>query len=411
MATTYTSTIEVNVWKEHTCISCGTIFRYLFKRKKTGQGGTEAVAEAAARKAVVDALANEVDMQPCPGCGLYQPDMIGNVRRRRHWYLFGAVVPVVALVLILALADILAFSTAAWIGAATCGLLTLGHLMIDFNNPNSNLDANHRLAERLVEKGDLWVPGKAKGESGEDPGSGVTGGHRMAYLLLVLSVLAFVASEGLRIVRGWPVNNNWHPSVAGPGDDPYIWFDDKINSVKNYWRGQGVAHVLNAQEVGLPATLPIVTRNDNWGNTIRVKSSEKNSRSTLWVRLPIPKQDSLAGKTLKLRLDLTVDYPAANGNRFDTRQGSFSKNTTLHLASAGAGHNYRTGWWVGVTSGLVLFLLASATLARLSDGFRKKALPTDIFVPGDDAEESSAGPAEHEPPRPLEEEDHFRRGE
>ena len=118
MATTYTSTIEVNVWKEHTCISCGTIFRYLFKRKKTGQGGTEAVAEAAARKAVVDALANEVDMQPCPGCGLYQPDMIGNVRRRRHWYLFWAVVPVVALVLILALADVLAFSTAAWIGAA-----------------------------------------------------------------------------------------------------------------------------------------------------------------------------------------------------------------------------------------------------------------------------------------------------
>lgn len=47
MATTYKSTIEVNVWKEHACIGCGSRFRYLFKRKKTGQGGSPEAAKMA----------------------------------------------------------------------------------------------------------------------------------------------------------------------------------------------------------------------------------------------------------------------------------------------------------------------------------------------------------------------------
>jgi hypothetical protein len=64
MATTYKSTNEVNVWKEHACIGCGSRFRYLFKRKKTGQGRTPDAASIAARKAVVKALEHEVVDQP-----------------------------------------------------------------------------------------------------------------------------------------------------------------------------------------------------------------------------------------------------------------------------------------------------------------------------------------------------------
>src|SRR6516165_6984446 len=66
VATTYKSTLEINVWKEHLCIGCGSRFRYLFKRKKTGQGRTPDAARAAAHKAVKTALAREVDMHPCP---------------------------------------------------------------------------------------------------------------------------------------------------------------------------------------------------------------------------------------------------------------------------------------------------------------------------------------------------------
>ena len=112
MATTYTSTIEINVWKEHTCVGCGGAFRYLFKRKKSGSGGTPAAAQANARKAVVNALAHEIDMQPCPGCGLYQPDMIGAARSRRHWWAFAATLLALLVLLILARAEVLAYSTA-----------------------------------------------------------------------------------------------------------------------------------------------------------------------------------------------------------------------------------------------------------------------------------------------------------
>src|ERR1700682_3888884 len=88
MATTYTSTVEVKVWKGHTCCRCGQPYRYLCERKKKGQGKNPAAASAAAQKAVVAALAYEVDQQPCPTCGLYQPDMVAALRRRRHWYVF-----------------------------------------------------------------------------------------------------------------------------------------------------------------------------------------------------------------------------------------------------------------------------------------------------------------------------------
>ncbi len=158
MATTYTSTIEINVWKEHTCVGCGGAYRYLFRRKKSGSGGTPAAAQANAKKAVVNALANEVDMQPCPGCGLYQPDMIGAARARRHWWVFGATCVALLALLILALTEVLAYSTAAVVAAGVAFAVLLIHLLLDANNPNRDLEANHRLAQARVESGDLWVP-------------------------------------------------------------------------------------------------------------------------------------------------------------------------------------------------------------------------------------------------------------
>src|SRR6185437_9310048 len=128
MATTYKSTIEINVWKEHTCIGCNGRFRYLFKRKKTGQGGTPEAASAAARKAVVQALEHEVDMHPCPGCGLYQPDMVGSRRSKRHWWVIAITWAALLLMMILMLTDVLPAGTAALAAAGTCAVLGLVHL-------------------------------------------------------------------------------------------------------------------------------------------------------------------------------------------------------------------------------------------------------------------------------------------
>src|SRR5262249_43368317 len=84
MAKGFTATLEVKCWKEHECCSCGTVYRYKFRRKKKGQGQTESDAAAAATKLAVAALEKQVEIWPCPCCGLVQPDMVSSWRSRGH---------------------------------------------------------------------------------------------------------------------------------------------------------------------------------------------------------------------------------------------------------------------------------------------------------------------------------------
>jgi hypothetical protein len=392
MATSYRSTIEVNVWKEHTCAGCGSTFRYLFKRKKTGQGGTPDAASEAARAAVVQALANEVDMQPCPGCGMYQPDMVGSRRARRHWWLVGITFAVLLVLLILGAADMVPFSLAAWMATGLCGLLVLGHLLVDLRNPNADLDDNHRLAQARVEKGDLWVPSSDRqGAAAPDTvESGWSSAHRIAYVMLGLGVLALASSQLLRTASGWPANPDWFPEVAGPGDEVYVYFPQSISSIKGYWSGQATALVVNAAEVGLPTPqLTASSQQSTWGNTISAKSSEKYSRSRLWARVKLPPAGDLAGKTLQIKMNLGVSYPTMKGGGFENQQQPFSHTADLRLAAANAGGRYRAWWWGGLLGGAVLVLLPGILLAKLADAFRQRALPTNIFVPG---QEEGAGP-------------------
>ena len=85
-------------------------------------------------------------MQPCPGCGLYQPDMIGAGRARLHWWAFAGTLVALLALLILALTEVLAYSTTAWVAAGVAFFVLLVHLVIDANNPNRDPEANHRLA-------------------------------------------------------------------------------------------------------------------------------------------------------------------------------------------------------------------------------------------------------------------------
>lgn len=386
MATTYKSTIEINVWKEHTCLSCNSRFRYLFKRKKTGQGGTPEKASAAARQAVVKALEHEVDLHPCPGCGLYQPDMVGSRRSTRHWWVIAVNWAALLLMMILMLSDVLPAGTAALAAAATCAVLGLVHLLIDFNNPNRNLESNQQLAQQKVERGDLWVPPGSKAEAvAEMPSFGWSTAHAVAYVMFGLGLLALVSPELLRLMHGWPANTAWYPQVAGPGDQPYVYFPNKITSVKGYWRGLSKAQVVNAAEVGLPSTeLRTESKQDSWGNSISIGSKEsKTSTNTLWVRVFLPNDPRLEGKTLKLKMALNVSYPKLNGNSFDEVSEPYSHTAEIRLSGAGAGSRYKAWWWGGFLGGVLLISISSIMLVRLSTGMCKLAQPTSIFAPGE----------------------------
>ncbi|HEY7428303.1 MAG TPA: hypothetical protein VH682_28980 [Gemmataceae bacterium] len=414
MATTYKSTVEVNVWKEHACIGCGSRFRYLFKRKKTGSGGSSEAASAAARKAVLNALQNEVDMHPCPSCGLYQPDMVGSQRWTRHLWLILASAAVLLLVLILTLTDVMTRGTAAWTAAGVCGLLALGHWLIDRSNPNRDLERNHQQAQRKVEGGDLWVPpgSKAQAESSEPPRFGWSTAHTVAYILLGLGLLALASPELLRLVHGWPANKEWYPLAAGPGDEPYVYFPSSITSVKGYWQANATAVVLNANEIGLAAPqLRATSQNDKWGDTIRIGSKEsKTSSKTLWVRVALPMDKQLEDKTLTIKMALDVTYPQLQGNQWEPVSGHYEHTQDIRLGGAGAGGRYRVWWGGGYFGGVLLLAVSSLLLLRLSTGLRKLAQPTSIFTPGEGEQEKDVPevlPADQ--PRRDEDEDIVRR--
>src|SRR5205814_9749985 len=122
MAKTYTSTLQIRCWKHHKCVGCGGSYAYEFVRKIAGTGGTAEKASAAAKANAEKALARDTDLHPCPTCGLYQPDMIGQRRAKRSWIIFWCALVVFIVTLGLAAGHVLQFYTMTWVVAAICAL-------------------------------------------------------------------------------------------------------------------------------------------------------------------------------------------------------------------------------------------------------------------------------------------------
>jgi hypothetical protein len=77
------------ITKEVTCEQCAHRYSYEMNRNCRGWtskvfGGGYAVASARAKKKLKRALANGIDVVPCPACGWYQSNMILTARWR-HW--------------------------------------------------------------------------------------------------------------------------------------------------------------------------------------------------------------------------------------------------------------------------------------------------------------------------------------
>ncbi len=392
MSTTYTSTIEVNVWKEHTCVRCGTVYRYLFQRTKQGQGATPDAAAAAAHNAVVEALTKEVDMQPCTGCGSYQPDMIASERSARHWWAFGIGIAPFLLIWILVISDVMAKSTGAYALAISAAVLLAWHFLVDAFNPNANLEANHRLAQDREQRRELWAPEGKKGEgNGQPVGSGYNTGHTVGYVMLVAALLLFLAPTAYAFAVGAKLNPNWNSEILGPGDEGYVYFSQSITSVKGYWNTQGpiVVNLVNSAELGLqgqPVNFQARANTSNWAGGISVSSKEsKTSSPRLYAYVRLPNDERLIGKTLQLQISMNVQFPQLQGsNQFINVTNNFTHTAPLVVSASKAGSNFVGLWWIGFVAGLVLTLAGGMTLALASAAFREKALPTDIFVPGQD---------------------------
>jgi hypothetical protein len=380
--------------------------------------------------------------------------MVGAHKARQHRWLILAAVSVSVLMVILYITDTLTAGTTALVTAGLCGLVVLAHALIDLANPNRNLQANRRRAQRRVQQGSLWVRSDRVAATARDAssaGSRSTGSPTVAYALLVLGLLAFVAPELLRLIHGWPVNKEWVPMVAGPGDEPYVYLNDNINSVKSYWRGAALTNrptvavntwafiaqmqgqqcmaagpapyllglapslnpvgrgmwfipVANARELNLdPDRLRASSRTAQWGIldphgqrviTMNPNEASKESPSILWLRVHLPDDPGLENKTLQLDLDMMVEYPRVVGTGWDdTTRKVPTEHKVLVLASAHAGSRYRLWWWCGLLAGTVLILIPGFMLMRLSRNLRQRAHPTSSFVSEESVAEKVSEPA------------------
>lgn len=396
MGTTYTTTLNLQCVKEHTCSCCGGAYQYDLRRKIQGTGGSAAVSQKNAAKNFERALKQDVDVHPCPTCGLVQADMVAQGRHKTHKLVFWLALVAAAAVLITRAAYGVNADTATWAALAVVGVAAAVHLAADLKNPNRDLAANRAAAQAKVTDGKLGHvrPGRlVSGTEEEAARFGRPMLHLAALVMLPAAVALVLWPEGLRAKNAWPLNDATYPPVAGPGDTVRIYMGQKIESVKGYWRGRPRATV--AVMGGPPATAveaPSTTNDNNWGDNISVKSSEKRSNSTPYVNVTLPGDPSLAGKTVDCRVNLDVTYPeiSSSGHSFANQHKRLTHGTTLRLANQPlAGAAYDRAWWTGTAGGAGLLLVAGLLLMSSAKSLAGKAIPTRVLMP---AQPAAGGP-------------------
>jgi hypothetical protein len=162
-----------------------------------------------------------------------------------------------------------------------------------------------------------------------------------------------------------------------------------IQSVGGRWRGRPSVQVLNAAEVGGPPALAAEGRDDDWGDSLRVKPSQKHLSPRLEARLHIPADPALGGKALRVRVAMDVAYPSASGEGFkewSTGASTFANRTaavqqeyTIRLADAGVLRAYRKAWWAGGGLGVLGSVLGGGLLVWVGLSLRSRAQSTRLM--------------------------------
>jgi hypothetical protein len=382
MAVKHTCTIKVRCWKQHTCVSCGGQFSYLFLRTVVGTAGTPAAATATAEANAKKRIAGDVDSHPCPNCGLYQPDMIGAGRSKAQTVLFALSVVVVAVLLILSASHALqddVFGPAAAVAFAAIGLV---QFFVDARRPNRNLAANRQVALGAMQRGALRLDKAGQTQTGLEepwrPQGSLLG--PAAFVLCLVALLAVPSPSIVRESQGWPFNRDCYPPIAGPGDSTCFYMRQTLQSVKGYFRGSAKA-TARATDGGPEFAVVAHSSDANWGDNIQVKSSEKSVNSRLWVTLDLPNKPELAGKQIQCHIVLLAVFPKLDPaiNKFHEEQQKFEDDVTLQLGPPRSGSSYRTIWWFGTPGGMALFLVSGMMRIGAARRLKKQALPTSVF--------------------------------
>jgi hypothetical protein len=377
MARGFNATLEVKCWKEHTCCYCGAAYRYLLQKQQTGRGVTQADAVGAARAGAVRALRRTMDMVPCPACGHYQPDMIGDRRLRRHAVVLLYMSIVLLLLFVLVTADIMPASEALWALLAGAVPAWIAYAWIAAASPNRSMRANKAIAERLVERKQLELV-SAAGDTDDRPRPVVieTGAGHFAVCALLLATLALMpGAEYVRLANGWPSNPGWHPPIIGPGDQAWTWVEpaQPLETRHGEWRFlNGSASISMPKDQGEKEEKIPLTVSSRDEPLRAVKADDPMLPPRLWVRLQFPKSHKIRNREVRIELTMKIAVPAAEGPRED--QQEITAIVGAHLGRPFAGFLYAFFWNIAVVGGGLIFMLA-ACFYLLSDAALKRTAP------------------------------------
>jgi hypothetical protein len=207
-------------------------------------------------------------------------------------------------------------------------------------------------------------------------------------LLLALSVVAAAGPELYREARGWSSNSEVQPTVVGPGDEITVFFPDKVSSVYTYWNGNCSVIATSPSDPTFRLQLPALTKNSTWGPSISVTTrGSPEGTEALWVKVKLPDDPQLVGKPLQLTLRATINYPRYHwelmtGERFsEVKSEPHSLTVPLKLSPPGASEEYNRLWNLGLWGAYAASALFGLMLPIVGNGIRRRALPTDVFVP------------------------------
>lgn len=384
MGKQFTTTITARCQKEHTCVCCGAVYSYPLTRKVTGTAANAEQSAANAEAAAAKAMANEVDPEPCPTCGLLQPDMVGQRRarvfRRVFWLGLIAFVTLVSL----CAANAVRMNVAVWVGAAACAVAAVILTLTDLRDPNRSAEMNREVASGRVASGAIThAPGKFVAGTRELARFPRSVGHKLVLMLVLAAVGLAAVPELIRASRGWPANDECYPPVVGPGDETRVYMNEKVTSLKSYWRGTPIAVARVAGVGGRELPMKAKTNQNNWPDSISVKSSQKNSSSTPWVEVVMPNDPAVAGRTVECAIHLGVTYPASVGsNSYEHRTARMSRNVPINVAAdAMAGARYSGWWWKGTVVAMAVVLVGAWMLIGAARAMERRARPTRVLPP------------------------------
>jgi hypothetical protein len=313
-----------------------------------------------------------------------QPDMVA--RSKVFWHGFVLIVSGLLLGCVALAAsrpEGVPIESAAMSAAVIAGLAALFHLCVAWNNPNEDRAANLRKSEATVFAGNMEIARPGAKDNLIPAPANLTLWHGLALLAVVAAPVAFFAPVFVGLSSGSQANPDMSPSVVSPGETVTLFFRKaNVESLSGLWRGQATVQVVNAEELGIAPTLIASSSAEMWP-AFRGKIRASNKKADIYLKMALPDNPELAGKTLELKASLVVTFPSTSqGKVVDANTLTLNRDVTLHLTSGQAAIAFREAWSIGSTAGLIASIFGGIVLWSLARGLRAQANPSEVVALG-----------------------------